>query len=73
MIKTVIIACLTIALVGAAYVWASSPAYTLSPVATIEEVIACQKANGKAAMVADLAPDGSLTSEWAPSCLTPVP
>ena len=45
--------------------------FSLKPVSTNEDVAECYKAGGKAALVADLAEDGSLITEWEPHCLVP--
>lgn len=51
--------------------YAAGVVYSLNPVTSNEDVAACVKAGGKAALVADLAADGSLSTEWEPHCLVP--
>ena len=51
--------------------YAAGGLYLLKPVSSDEDAVACYKAGGKAALVAEITEDGSIGSAWEPHCLVP--
>jgi len=51
---------------------AKAKLYRITPVVTLADSIECFKKNGKGALIADLAPDGSIASGFVAGCIVGV-
>lgn len=51
--------------------YAQTALFSLKPVQEPSDGVACAKAGGRAALVADLSEEGQLASSWEPFCLMP--